>query len=246
MTIFLVLSTISSSSSCHMHETIAFLFHVSKKTIKINYNYFSIIWTVTFQFYPVWKQIYFFLLIKSSWLAEIAGVLLAYQDLILLWIPFFPSWHSGIYLSASSRERGERRHWFYTACCYNCNCQLSTKLFLANDGSICKYRTCNNHLRNYNSIKSLMKRQTHYTSDAPLKCNWPCSLLEGCTSPAVHTKLLFPACYWSSLLYFLSVLYCSAGINRGTGLRSSGEMCARNANKLLACYLMQRQLYSSI
>lgn len=73
----------------HGYETIEFLFHISQNTIKINYNYFSVILKMTFQFYLVWKQVYFFLLIKSNWLAEIAVVLLAYQDRILLWIPFF-------------------------------------------------------------------------------------------------------------------------------------------------------------
>lgn len=134
MTIFPILSTLSSSGSCHIYETMHSCF-ISLKTLSaitiITCDYFSATWKVTFQFYPVWKQVYLFLLTKSSWLAEIAGVMLAYQDL------FFASGHSGIYLSASSRDGREHGHWFYTACCYNCNCQLSTKLLLANGGS-CK------------------------------------------------------------------------------------------------------------
>lgn len=75
------------------HEQFRFLPHVWKYCIPVsclskhyekNYNYFSVIWKATFQFYSVWKQVYIFLLIKSSWLPEIAGVLLAYQDLLLL------------------------------------------------------------------------------------------------------------------------------------------------------------------
>lgn len=40
MTIFPILSTLSSSGSCHIYETIAFLFHLSQNTI--SYNYYNL------------------------------------------------------------------------------------------------------------------------------------------------------------------------------------------------------------
>lgn len=78
-------------SSCRVYVTYIPLSWLPN-AIKMNYNYF---FCNSKRDSPilsrVWNQVYLFLLILSSWLEEIARVLLAYQYLILLWISFFSS-----------------------------------------------------------------------------------------------------------------------------------------------------------
>lgn len=67
----------------------------------------------------------------------------------------------------------------------------------------CRTTVQQNHLR----IALVGKRSL-------LTYNWHGGLSEGHTSLAAHTKPLFSAWYDSSLFCVVSVLYCSAGINR--------------------------------
>lgn len=136
-----------------MHVTLIFLFQVSQTLSK---------WIITiFPFFKTWLYPEFedkvICIFRSKLVSRNnkSSACLSVSHTIY----GFPFFHLGIlvYIYVLLQERRKRTQPLLLHCLL-LHLQLSTSyktLFLANDGCICKYRTCSNQLQNYSSIKSL-------------------------------------------------------------------------------------------